>query len=299
MVGMNKPVYTQLTESSNALLGILLAELLMRGLTIRLYVEKNGFQKRQPLPKNLSDLWDYLDETLWVYSCPTVRDNAILMTRDGEVFSAHDVIFPQRLIVSHNEQEIEVTIEPKMVRHNEEEIEVTTKPEVPLSTTVPPTRYASNFEVKMIKALLQNSIENAPFQLVNGGHPSLTGDMDLVVAYEQPECLDEKVAQHDEALKLLSLQASITKNIQNLTKIINKTNEKVQFELHQNNLELLSQILLNSVEKIKNPKLYKDVATLDNMPKYDFLNESLPAIKAVEKYVEKLTAFLILFNRKN
>ncbi|WP_148263594.1 hypothetical protein, partial [Legionella drancourtii] len=181
-----QPATDELTDTSNNLLGILLVELLMRGLTLRLYAEQQSLAKKTEYPKSLPALLDYLNETLWLYSCPRISDNAHLMTKSMKVFSALDLIFPSRLQARHAAKLIEIAVEPA----NRPKERIASIAQVGL------TRFASNYEVQQINQLCGIIPPNPAFTLVNGGHQTLIDNnwIEVRIAYDERNTLREDIS---------------------------------------------------------------------------------------------------------
>ncbi len=290
-----QPATDELTDTSNNLLGILLVELLMRGLTLRLYAEQQSLAKKTEHPKSLPALLDYLNETLWLYSCPRISDDAHLMTKNMKVFSALDLIFPTRLQARHLAKLIEIAVEPA----NRPQERIASTAQVGL------TRFASNYEVQQINQLCGIIPPNPAFTLVNGGHQVLINNksVEVRIAYDERNTLREDISFLYEKDDLQDLQFEVIRCKELIQSVYEKVTahhvkDKEKFNLLMSNLDIVGDILSNSVAQLKRPNLPIN-NTFKDMSKFVFNNPKLSPKIAVNDFLDQVASFLIVYNRKH
>lgn len=292
-----KPFTEQLTETSNTLLGILLVELLMRGLTVRLtYEKKNIFGKQTKAIDNIPALLDYFNETIWHFSCPTASDDAQLMTKDMKhTFSALNIIFPKKMKSNLAGKLIDVTIKPNRL----------TQQITPFISEPPCSRFASSYEVNqmnLIRKIGNNS--QIPFSLTEKENPSFHGwkDLNLMIAYQEKNTLAGDISFLSDRNELGELKGMVHDCLVYATDISarlrEKPNERRKLELYSDHLRTLITILQNSIHKLNNPRIQVD-NTLQDLPNLNLLNPDLSPRVAVRDFLEKLTAIFILIERDN
>ncbi|WP_040534681.1 hypothetical protein, partial [Legionella drancourtii] len=99
-----------------------------------------------------------------------------------------------------------------------------------------------------------------------------------------------------ELLQLDSAVQACSRHLLFVEKKAESSQDKELFNLYAANMELLSSILQNSMDKLDKPNMVIS-NTLKDIAQFDFINPNLSPKVAIKDYLDRLNAFVVLFTR--
>lgn len=287
-----RPITEELNEKSNVFLATLLVELFLRGLSFRILAERLSLCERKR-PQSSEEFIEFVEETIWRYSYPTFSDDMPLTTKNSQTFSALSVIFPNHLNAALNGKTECIFISSQL------------RPPYSLFKPCELIRHGSVYEIQQLNQCARNKgLLGAPLFLTNARQSSMiTRSLSpLRATYEKPKVLYE-------GFRLLAAKF-------NLQDLKNKCNdckdhyylllkeqqlsleEKESAEKFQAQLITLNTILTQTLMQFDDNSLSHIQFLQDSLSKVGFLNSNHLDQYAIELFVDKAHAFLILLNNK-
>ncbi|HRD68812.1 MAG TPA: hypothetical protein PK657_01580 [Legionella sp.] len=285
-----KPITDKLTQTSNTVLGILLVELLMRGLTVRLAAEKqNPVAIKNVLPTTIAGLLDYFNETMWRYSLPNASDDALLLTQDLKTVSALRIIFPESLLVKNNSNFIEVDIQPQNLPRK-----------LHIIGNGKARRYASSFELNQL-LLIKEGNGNTVFYLSEITQQPIDWS-NLQIAYFEKQLLAGNLAALITETDWQHVQFKI-QNCVNLNRllfdrvikfpVINKKEIIRVFDHLEDQLLAIAILLEKYQDQLKNPEHNCKI------PEFLTKKSGLSLKEAILVYIDRAHKVFIYVDRQN
>ena len=244
----------------------------------------------------MQELFDYFDETLWLYSCPTAADDRPLVTKKHQTLSALSVIFPSRVNANAAGQTTTLTILPQ------------SHARAFITGTGGLIRHASAYEIKQLNALRQGKSQpshHVPFSLGQDGDDELLAGIELSIAYQESQTLTKALSllQERETLEQLKSEVGLCKDyylVLLTKKQIFSPEEQEVTERFANKLLTLMTILSHSSYQADNPDASCMRILADEIKKhpFDFLNSQCSPHEAIKAYVNQANVFLISLHKQ-